>query len=260
MVSAASAAVAKDHNPILAKTAGDLKSRCEVVYGPKKVSFQGLASRLSVIWSAWEVACYVGWLFPPRHGPYSDISESAAGRGCFENYNISQFAPECGITSRSRRRHLGRGEAPRPPHGNKVHFLKWCASPSPRERRERAVVTAQRAMPPPGAQLNIKYIPSHTPHTNRTPPQHSTPAPRTCPARCLALLSTAPRATLPTTYPLPSTRGASRVRLVRVSARAAPREWPREWPRGCNRRAAGLPSACHEKATRRPRDQKATRR
>ena len=56
-------------NPILAKTAGDLKSRCEVVYGPKKVSFQGLASRLSVIWSAWEVASYVGLLFPPRHGP-----------------------------------------------------------------------------------------------------------------------------------------------------------------------------------------------
>ena len=27
-------------------------------------------------------------------------------------------------TSRSARRHLGRGEAPRPPHGNKVHFLK----------------------------------------------------------------------------------------------------------------------------------------
>ena len=39
-------------NPILAKTAGDLKSRCGVVYGPKRVSSQGQASRLSALWTA----------------------------------------------------------------------------------------------------------------------------------------------------------------------------------------------------------------
>ena len=40
-----------DDDPILAKTAGDLKSRCGVVYRPKRVSSQGLASWLSVLWS-----------------------------------------------------------------------------------------------------------------------------------------------------------------------------------------------------------------
>ena len=122
-----------------------------------------------------------------------------------------------------------------------------------RERELWSLHNVQCHRPAPSfTQLNIKYIPSHTPHTNRTPPQHSTPAPRTCPARCLALLSTAPRATLPTTYPLPSTRGASRVRLVRVSARAAPREC-----RANGRAIAiGVQPGCPRRATRRPRDQK----